>query len=87
MGFPDSLYRELFEQPPRLAITKARTHPLDYDTPEYVEARIALSLQMTLAAYRMLPKRERKTWYYYHVLFNKKEERSYDRAKEEGNSP
>lgn len=36
---------------------------------------------MSLGEYDKLPKREKKTWYYYHVLANRKEEFAHEQAR------
>ena len=83
LGFPDSLYGELFGQPRGLVGRKALNHPLGFSTPLYRECEIAQKLQLTLENYRKLSRKERKIWYYHTILANEKERHQYEKVKQE----
>ena len=82
LGFPFGLYEKIFVNPGALEKARAQQEPLHYSTLHYVECKIARTLGMTVADYRKLPRRERRTQYFFEILANEKETYAYDQAKE-----
>lgn len=80
LGFPRSLYEELFAPSP-MARAKAQATPLATSTPAYVECLTAMELGMSLGAYRALPRKERMEWLLFVILRNKKQEFAEEEAR------
>lgn len=80
---PMSLYRDIFLSPSAKRKVKASLEPLSSSTHLYVEFEIAKSLGMSHSAYKRLPRKERRTWYLWHVLANEKERYQMDQARSE----
>lgn len=83
LGYDGSLIRKIFTPPGPLEQAKAQTEPLLYSTRLYSDYRIAKLLGMTYGAYVKLPRKERQTWYYFHILESEKEKYAYDKAKKD----
>lgn len=70
-------------QPGATTLAKRKTEPLAVSTRLYVDFEIAKSLGVSYTEYKKLPKRERRTWYLWHVLSNEKERYQMDQARKE----
>ncbi len=83
LGYDGALIKKLFTAPGPLEQSKAKAEPLLFSTSLYMEYRIAKELNMTHAEYRKLPRKEQRTWYFFHILEAEKERYAYDKAKKD----
>ena len=83
LGYTTGLIKKLFTPPGPLEQAKSQTEPLLYSSHLYYEYRMAKSLGMTHGQFSQLPRRERRTWYYYFILESEKEAYGYEKAKKD----
>lgn len=62
---------------------QSQVDPLSFSTFVFAEYRIARELKLTYTQWKKLPRKERRTWYLFFILSDKKEEHSYEKAKKE----
>lgn len=83
LGFPGSLVLELLGDTGRDVQIRAKVDPLLFSTALAMECTLAQKCGMSLSAYHKLPRKERRTWFFFHILEGKKEERAYEKSREE----
>lgn len=87
MGFPDSLYDEIFGDDPK-AITSGPPNPLKVDTEFVVEmGLVAEYANGSILDWNKRSWAERKMWVYYKLLLNAKIKYAEDNAKNEVPKP
>lgn len=62
---------------------KAKVDPLMFNTALFTEVTLAKQCGLSPSAYRKLPRKERRLLYFHHILEGKKEERAFEKSREE----
>lgn len=83
LGAPGSFLLELFGDSRADIHVKAKADPLSVNTMLCIEVTLAQKCGLTLTAYKKLPRKERRIFYFHYLLEGKKEEHTFVTAQEE----